>query len=217
MTSLKHIALFGGSFDPPHLGHIALVKAALEHLHIDELWLIPVGLPVHRKLSGKATDTQRLDWLSEIFNDEEPVKIVDWEMQNSNPTPAIDTLRRFQKENQHMIPTWLMGMDSFLDLPNWVDYPEHQKLCNLAVFHRKGVKDDVITNTWKSIGLLEWQNQRPQLAGHMVCLDVDLPHVSSTHIRQNAKANKALLAQSNCNAILACYDSDLRNHKERDT
>ena len=210
MTQQKHISLFGGSFDPPHLGHVSLVKAALEHLQVDELWMIPVGLPVHRKLSGKATGAQRLGWLSDIFEGEKRVKIVDWEINNPNPTPAIDTLRHFQKENPNIIPTWLMGMDSFLDLPNWIGFPEHQKLCNLAVFQRKGVKGTLITNTWKNMTLHEWQSERPHHAGHMVCLDVELPDVSSTHIRQNAKANKNLLAQSNCNAILACYDSVLR-------
>ena len=62
----KRIGLFGGSFDPPHLGHKALVDAALQELNLDEVWVIPVGLPVHRQLSGKATPEQRLFWLNTI-------------------------------------------------------------------------------------------------------------------------------------------------------
>ncbi len=206
----KHIAIFGGSFDPPHLGHQALVEAALNLLNIDELWLMPVGLAVHKKLSDKASTTQRMTWLKQMFAAEKKVKIMDWEINSPKAIPAIDTLRRFHDEYPAHTPTWLMGMDSFLDLSHWVDYPQHQTLCNLAVFQRKGYERDVITNTWQTLSLAAWQQQRPTQAGHIVTLSANLPDISASVIRENVQANRHFLAQSTCNAILVCYDSNLR-------
>lgn len=206
----QHIAIFGGSFDPPHLGHQALVTEALNQLNIDELWLMPVGLPIHRQLSGKASPEQRMGWLKQMFTGEKRVKVMDWEIKNQKPTPAIGTLRRFHAEYPKLTPTWLMGMDSFLDLTNWVDYPEHQSLCNLAVFQRAGIKSDVITSAWLHVELQAWQTHLPQHPGHIVMLHSDLPNISATRFRQHPQEHQSFLAQSTCNAILACYDSTVR-------
>ena len=208
----KRIGLFGGSFDPPHLGHQALVYAAIQELELDEVWVIPVGLPVHRQLSGKATPKQRLAWLAAMFADQPRVRIVDWEINHAKPSPAIATLRRFQAENPSIIPTWLMGLDSFLDMPNWVEYPEHQKLCNLAVFHRKNVEKTLETVGWEDISTLN----HGLAAGHIIFMNKTLPSISATQIRKNPKLHQKYLHQDTCNAILACYASDEFN-EERTT
>ncbi len=201
----KRIGLFGGSFDPPHLGHKALVDSAFKRLALDEIWVIPVGLPVHRQLSDKATPTQRLSWLSSMFADDIRVRIIDWEVNRPQPTPAIATLRRFQAENHNIIPLWLMGMDSFLNMPNWVEYPKHQKLCNLAVFQRKGIKEALETNGWKKRKL----NQTLKGAGNLIWVDSELPDISATQFRLEPEQHQADLHQDTCNAISACYASDL--------
>ncbi len=208
----KQIGLFGGSFDPPHLGHQALVDAAIQELDLDEVWVIPAGLPVHRQLSGKATSEQRLSWLSAIFADEPRVRIVDWEIKHAKPSPAIATLRRFQAENPSIIPTWLMGLDSFLDMPNWVEYPEHQKLCNLAVFQRENMVKYLKTMGWKDTPTLNNELD----TGHIIFINKTLPNISATQIRKNPKLHQKYLHQDTCNAILACYASDEFN-KERTT
>jgi len=200
----KRIGLFGGSFDPPHIGHKALVDAALQELNLDEVWIIPVGLPVHRQLSGKASPEQRFSWLNTMFSDDLQVRIVDWEINQHQATPAIATLRRFQAENPSTIPFWLMGMDSFLDMPSWVEYPKHQQLCNLAVFQRKGVKETLETDSWKVIS----SHQPLTKAGGIVKVSSALPAISATQIRQEPNKYQTHLHQDTCNAILACYASD---------
>lgn len=200
----KRIGLFGGSFDPPHIGHKALVDAALQELNLDEVWIIPVGLPVHRQLSGKATAEQRFAWLNTMFGDDLQVRIVDWEINHPQATPAIATLLRFQAENPSTIPFWLMGLDSFLDMPSWMEYPKHQQLCNLAVFQRKGVKETLETDSWKVISA----HQPLTKAGGIVKVSSALPAISATQIRQDPNKYQAHLHQDTCNAILACYASD---------
>ncbi len=200
----ERVGLFGGSFDPPHLGHKALVDHALTQLNLDEVWIIPVGLPVHRRLSGKATPEQRLSWLAAMFADEPRVRIVDWEVNQDKPVPAIATLRRFQAENPGIIPFWLMGMDSFLDMPNWVEYPKHQGLCNLVVFARSNIKDTLKTESWQ----LTSQKETLEGAGFIIPINEGLPDISASQIRQQPSQYAKYLHQDTCNAILACYASD---------
>ena len=200
----KRVGLFGGSFDPPHLGHQALIDDALTRLNLDEVWIIPVGLPVHRQLSGKATSEQRLSWLAAMFADEPRVRIVDWEINQDKPIPAIATLRRFQAENPGIIPFWLMGMDSFLDMPNWVEYPKHQALCNLAVFTRSHITSTLETKGWKPA----LPEDALEGAGFAIFMDRDLPDISASEIRQNPRQYSSYLHQDTCKAVLACYASD---------
>jgi len=206
---LKHIALFGGSFDPPHLGHQALVEAALSQLQLDELWIIPVGLPIHKTLSGKASAKQRFAWLQTMFAHHSKVKIMDWEQNQASATPAIHTLRHFHQSYPQYTPTWLMGMDSFLDLPHWVEYPAHQRLCNLAVFQRKGTENKDLGKTWT----LNTSQIMPTQAGHIMLIDVDLPDISASEIRQTPHRYRQQLPKSTCNAILACYASPQKQDK----
>ncbi|MDX8381576.1 MAG: nicotinate (nicotinamide) nucleotide adenylyltransferase [Ghiorsea sp.] len=209
----KHIGLFGGSFDPPHLGHQALVEEALEQLSLDEVWIIPTGCPVHRNLSGQATAKQRTDWLQTMFESDSRVKIVDWEVNLDKSSPTIATLKRFQAEKPLNIPTWLMGLDSYLSLPTWVNYPAHQHYCNLAVFNRQGTNKAINSSGWKEILLQNWMQNPPQTAGHIVSLDVELPDISATQIRQHPHQHQSNLHQDTCNAISACYASDLTSIK----
>jgi len=213
----KHIGLFGGSFDPPHLGHQALVEEALEQLSLDEVWIIPTGRPVHRELSGQATAKQRTDWLQTMFESDSRVKIIDWEVNLDKPSPTIATLKRFQAENPKVIPTWLMGLDSYFSLPTWVDYPAHQRYCNLAVFHRQGINKLINSTGWKQLTVAQWQQYPPQNAGFMVNLDIELPNISATQIRQHPQQHQSNLHQDTCNGILACYASDSTSIKRDNT
>ena len=186
------IGLFGGSFDPPHLGHEALVMAAIKQLELDEVWVIPAGTPVHRTLSGRADARLRLKWVQDIFSDVAAVRVVDWEVKQSEPLPSITTLRRFNAENQGLIPLWLTGADAFEGMCNWVDYPEHLKLCSVAVFDRSSCAASVERLDWKSAEVESWIQGEVNGPGFVICVDAGLPDISATEIRQRTLKGKSL-------------------------
>jgi len=188
----NRIALFGGSFDPPHLGHEALVMAAIEQLSLDEVWVVPAGTPVHRTLSGHADARLRLKWAEEIFFDVAGVRVLDWEIEHSEPVPAITTLRRFKSENPDLTPLWLTGVDAFEGMRHWVDYPEHLKLCSVAVFDRsnRSVLTDVID--WRQVSVRSWLHGEVDGPGCVMRLDARLPDISATEIRDRAIKGESL-------------------------
>jgi len=187
----QRIGLFGGSFDPPHIGHVALLEAALDVLRLYAVWVIPAGLPVHRALSGHATPEQRLHWMQRIFAGNERVKVLDWEVKSSEPTPSIVTLRRFAAGFPQQRPVFLLGADAFADMDGWVEYPEHAGLCDVAIFGRVACSSGDAAAAFHPQPLADW------LAGSAACgrrvdIDVQLPDMSATTIRRAAAKKESL-------------------------
>jgi len=188
------IGLFGGSFDPPHVGHRALIHAALDVLNLDAVRVIPAGIPVHRKLSGRARAEQRLDWLQRMFADDGRIDVIDWETASSEATPSITTLRRFVCENPQVRSVLLLGADAFSHMDTWVDYPEHARLCDVAVFARAGSEFSAAATAFKPVSVAEWQEIAGSDAelGYQVTVQVPLPDVSATILRRKAQAGEKL-------------------------
>lgn len=191
-TPAKRIGIFGGSFDPPHLGHEALVHAALEKLALDEVWVIPAGVPVHRELSVCADAAQRLAWANTMFADVARARVMDWESGQPGPVAAIDTLRRFGQHCPQVIPLWLCGADSYASMPGWVDYPAHRALCNVAVFARAGEQQAEVLEGWKLLSCEQWLEGSKIGPGHVIRVDVELPDVSATRVRELAGRGESL-------------------------
>ncbi len=182
------IGIFGGSFDPPHCGHQALVYAGIERMGLDEVWVIP-AMPVHRVLSGCADSGQRLHWLAMIFADEPKVRVLDREVQKGRPTASIETLREFADERPGEIPWLMLGADAWAGLPDWREYPAHLHLCNVAVFARQGSSVADVEG-WQTVDVND--TTACDTPGHVLRLDVRLPDVSATGIRDACSRGQSL-------------------------
>jgi len=187
----RRIGLFGGSFDPPHVGHVALLKAALEVLHLDGALVIPTGLPVHRRLSGCATPAQRLAWMRRIFDGWPGVDVLDWEVREERPTPSIATLRRFVGAYPDCHPVLLLGADAFAGMDGWVEYPDHAALCDVAVFGRVACTPGEGVTAFLCETLDGWLRQ-PVSPGRRVDVDAGLPDISATAVRRLATQGESL-------------------------
>ena len=187
---MRPLGVFGGSFDPPHLGHVALVRAALERLRLSEIWVIPVGCPVHRQLSGHAVAGRRLEWMRRIFNDEPRVTVQDWEVTRAEPTPTIDTLRRMRRELPERKPVLLLGSDAFAGIGGWVGYPEHRELCDVAVFSRAGEPSLASHHGWRPVTVAEWQAASG--SGRLLQVEESLPEISATDLRERVVRGESL-------------------------
>jgi len=192
------IGLFGGSFDPPHLGHVALVQAGLA-MGLDEVWVIP-ALPVHRELSGHADGKTRLHWLQKVFADQLRVKVIDWEISQQKPTPAVDTLRRFACEYPGLTPWLMLGADAWAGLDSWREYPAHQGLCNVLIFARQGLQTKAVAAHpgWQPLDC--WSEC--SAAGHCCFVQVELPDISATAVRADAENGLSLAGR--VPAVLCC-------------
>ncbi len=184
----RRIGLFGGSFDPPHAGHVALARAALARLPLDAVWVMPVGRPVHRRLSGRADAAIRLAWLRAIFAGASRIRVLDREARSEQPAPTIETLRWLRAERPDVSPVLLLGADAFVAMPDWVEYPAHVRLCDVAVFARAGVPLPRLEG-WREVPT---EALRAPGAGRVTYVAGALPDVSATMIRELAARGEHL-------------------------
>lgn len=173
------IGIYGGSFNPPHLGHMAAAKAAVEQLKLDRLLIVPACDPPHKKLpEGSATPKQRLE-MATIMSDQLPcAQCWDVEMRRDGVSYTVDTLeeaKRLWPEDE----LWLLvGSDMFLSLQSWRNPERIMELAGICAFHRDAEDSGE-----------EFAAQKEYLQEHYnasVCIigNPDVVEISSTEIRE---------------------------------
>ncbi len=127
--------MFGGAFDPPHRAHVALARAAVEQLALDELRILPTGNAWHkeRTLSDAA---HRLAMARLAFAAVPGARVDDRELRREGPTYSVDTLRELQAEHPQAQLYLLMGEDQAAGFTRWHQWQEVARLAVLAVAGR---------------------------------------------------------------------------------
>lgn len=134
------IGIYGGTFNPPHLGHIAAARAVFELLRLDRLVLVPTGLPPHKELpAGTPTPDQRLE-LTRLAGEQlglgERVETLDIELRRTGPSYTADTLAQLRERYPEDELWLLMGTDMFLTLQTWREPERILSLAGIAAFGR---------------------------------------------------------------------------------
>lgn len=131
------IAIFGGSFDPVHNGHVGVALKALDELSLDRLFVIPAAVsPFKTSSSPKLGDDIRLKCLHAAFDGMAKVAIDRRELDRGGVSFAIDTVREFASEYPGADIFFIIGEDSVAGLNRWKDYGELEKLCVFKAYAR---------------------------------------------------------------------------------
>ena len=174
---MERIGIFGGSFDPPHIGHIRSAQAAVRTLGLDRLLMMPVCQPPHKALSdGAPTPLQRLEMLRVAAAGEPKLEASDLEISRGGVSYTYETVKAVREANPDAELFLLMGSDMFLAFQNWKQPETILANASLAVFCRgeKGEKSKIKT-----------QKTALEAAGHQVCLiENDVVDISSTQLRR---------------------------------
>ncbi|PIT49851.1 nicotinate-nucleotide adenylyltransferase [Snodgrassella communis] len=133
---MKRIGLFGGTFDPPHNGHIHIAQAFADELELESVIFIPAGEPYHKQVVTRTTAAQRLAMVEQMIAVDERFSVSDCDVVRKGPTYTIDTVSLFHQVFAQAQLWWLLGMDSLLQLPNWHRYEALLQGVNLAIAQR---------------------------------------------------------------------------------
>lgn len=140
---MAKIGIFGGSFNPPHLGHILAVQEFQKKLQLDKVLLIPASVPPHKTLTGNTPDaSHRLQMCRLAVEDLPYVQVSDIELKRSGKSYTADTLTELQKQYPSDELFLLMGTDMFLSFGTWYHPEEITARATLAVAHRN--EDDPV-------------------------------------------------------------------------
>lgn len=132
--ALSTVGLLGGSFDPVHLAHVALARAALHELALDEVQLLPASQPWQREALA-ATPVQRLAMLEIALRNEPGLRINSLEIDRGGNTYTIDTLRQLPANVDYV---WILGADQLVNFCTWHKWRDIAAMVRLAVARRPG-------------------------------------------------------------------------------
>lgn len=133
------IALFGGSFDPPHKGHIKIIQTALKQLDIDKIFVCPAFLNPFKK-EFHAPPKKRLFWLKKILKKYPSVSICNFEIKREKPTPTIKTVFHLYKYYRAQKVYLIIGADNIESLNKWYRIERLKKLVKIVVVTRGNKK-----------------------------------------------------------------------------
>jgi nicotinate-nucleotide adenylyltransferase len=179
------IGLFGGTFDPIHLGHLDVAHAARRALGLDCVWMLPARLPPHREVPH-ASAAHRFAMVALAVIDQEGLLVSDLEMEARGPSYTMETLDRVDRtaaaKHERVLVT---GADAFRDIRSWRGYPALLDRTHVAVVSRPGLPASAVRTLLPELGERMSEPSGSALGAPKIFL-VDAPTapVSSTQVRR---------------------------------
>jgi len=193
---LNNILIYGGSFDPPHLGHLNTAIAVQNHFQFERFVFLPCKTPV-LKQAATATCKQRLEMLKLALAPYPAFEIDQREIQRKTPSYMLDTLQSFREElGENTSITLLLGMDAFLQLPKWHAWDKILDLSHLLIIHRPKIDSQTLNEQLKIVlkthEVLDKAELLKQPFGTIYQYNAGEYAISSSCLRQKMKAGESI-------------------------
>ena len=173
---MKH-GLFGGTFDPPHVGHLMMAEVARESLNLDVVDFIPTNIPPHKLGQNVQPASLRVKMLETALMKFPFFRVSTIELDRKGISYTIDTVRDIFRESPEDELFWLVGADMLKDLPHWKEVDELLSLVTVVAAPRPGIR---IQETAEMLQL-QFDDAR------IVTLSMPELDISSTWLRERMK------------------------------
>ncbi len=136
---MSAVGILGGTFNPPHLGHLICASEAADQLGLDRVLLMPVSVPPHKEVQDDPGAEERLGLCERAAAGDERLAVSRLELDRGGASYTVDTLRELHLTDPEDDLTFIVGGDQALGLPTWREPREVLRLAALAVAERSGV------------------------------------------------------------------------------
>ncbi len=147
---MKRIGLFGGTFNPIHLGHLRAALEVKEAFSLDKNYLIPSAIPPHKNTTGLVKVADRLTMIQLAVSDYSDFAVSDIELKRSGPSYTVDTVNYFKsilpKDTQLYL---IVGLDAFLEIDTWKSYIKLFEIIPMIVMARPNTKHSDTARQWQ--------------------------------------------------------------------
>lgn len=192
------IGLFGGTFAPPHLGHVNAARLMLKYIPIERLIVMPAFLPPHKVKAGGDTPEERMKMCQAAFSVLDRVKVSDYEIKKGGLSYSVETLRYFTSLGYEVY--MLCGTDMFLSLPCWFCADEIFRLANIVCVPRNTVLTETLEKAKK--------NYTEKYSANVTIIPERSVEMSSTEIRERIQSGESL-----CGLISDEVEEIIKNDK----
>ena len=190
--TLKRVAIYGGTFDPVHNGHVEAARGVLKLFELDEIIFVPAWAPPHKRNLKLTSAFHRFGMLALATQADQRLLISTVELDSPDRPYAVDTITRMLKPDQRLF--FLIGADSWNEITTWFEWQKLLTLCDLIVVTRPGyevatapVEANVVDLRGK--GAIEVRRELEEHAAPRVFItDVVSVDVAATTIRSLARA-----------------------------
>lgn len=176
------VAIFGGTFNPIHIGHCEIIKHLSNNENIEKVIIIPTKIPPHKETDFLADSTHRVNMCDIVASDYDNVEVSDIELYREGKSYTIDTVKALGEKYKSQKLALTIGGDMLVSFELWKDYREILNRCTLITFKRANVlksEYDCVINKLKSLG------------AEIIEISADITDVSSTQIRAELFSNGA--------------------------
>ena len=196
----RSVALFGGTFDPVHAGHIAVAQAAQKRFHLDAIYFIPSSRPPHKTKPALTPFVHRYAMVALACADHAGLfpSLAEGPMEGAahHVFYSIDTVRRFHREHPNDHLSFILGADQFLEIPTWKSYESLMDSCDFIIASRPGFRLDAL----RLVVPPEKLGRTPSHDPHKIVLRKSVihllttvsSHVSSTEVRQRLNRRQSI-------------------------
>jgi nicotinate-nucleotide adenylyltransferase len=198
------LGILGGTFNPIHLGHLVLAEAFRERLALDRVLFVPVGTPPHKSPRGLASALHRYAMVSLAVAGHPGFVASPVELERSGPSYSADTVEALAGDWPGARLFFLMGSDTFLDLPTWRTPERLGQFATLAVGYRAGSAFDPESEAARAVlarlGPRGWRRVPPAAAdalapGECALVETRSVDVSAREIRERLRAGESVRYQ----------------------
>ena len=184
------IGIYGGSFDPVHLGHLKTATSLKTELKLDHLFLLPCCEPVHKD-ELKYSSKDRLKMLNLAVENFSTLEIDSREILRGGGSYMIDTLHELKQIYKDEPICLIIGMDSFIKIKTWKEWQEFSKLVHLVILQRQGfnLTDSSLDSFHNSKEVNQLQLEPNGLLYFSNCPKIN---ISSSDIRSRIASNQNL-------------------------
>lgn len=177
------IGLYGGTFDPIHLGHLIVIENAINQMDLDRVIILPSSNPPHKKHKDKTKAGIRVEMVAEAIKDNPKIILSTFESTDNVVRYTHDTLEYFTSKLPNHEIFYIMGEDSFVTIDTWRNYEKILDY-NIIVFARSGIDNN--STLIKKVDKIRKDNPNIYL------IDVLNINISSTLIRTLSKEDKSI-------------------------
>lgn len=203
---MKRIGLFGGTFNPIHIGHIQVAEEVKEEFSLDKILFIPSALPPHKESVCVADAKDRLEMIELALSKHPDFMVSDVELKRLGPSYTIDTVRHFKSIlNEKTALYLIMGLDAFFEIDTWKYYMDLFLLVPFIVMARTFVGHNETEVGWRQLEdyLRSKISDDYRFSAERSCFIHDRKHpvftfdvthvdISSTNIRQLVKKQRTI-------------------------
>ncbi|MDX1439950.1 MAG: nicotinate (nicotinamide) nucleotide adenylyltransferase [Rubricoccaceae bacterium] len=174
----SRLALFGGSFNPPHIAHLAVAEAILEEAHLDYVLWMPAATSPHKTGdSTLASPAHRLAMVAAAIGENDKFLVSDWEIQQGGVSYTVDTLRALTSEQKNVQLFLVLGGDSLAGFDTWKEPQQILELAGLLVYGRDPS---------------DMENVRNELKAKVTIVEAPRLDLSSTELRERVSRGKSV-------------------------